>query len=548
MGKRGPGASRLREAARGAPPRAATSPAPLFAGLEPPQPAYAAHPWDKPGMPADERVLAFLRTLPIVSGLRAGERMELLTFQEQFVRGVYGDVDDLGRRRVRLAALSVARGNGKSAMLAGLSLAHLLGPMSEPYGECYAAALDREQAGVLYRMTRAYIEAVPWMAARVNIRDWHKEIVDEDKESVWRALTSDARKAHGLAPSFWVADEVAQWKSRELWDNLATGMGKRAQALGVTISTQPADDLHFFSEMLDAPPDPAFYVQLHAAPKDCRLDDRAAWLAANPALGVFLNEEQFADAAGRAMRSRSFESSFRLLNLNQRISAETRFIDQADWDANGDPFDPIELEGEPCYGGLDLSSTRDLTAFSLWFPESGRLLTWHWIPSETIEERVERDRVPYDRWADDGWMERTPGRATDRAAIVRRLADVRQSYDVRGIAFDRWRFEDLAKLLSDEGIELPLVEFVAGFKTYGAACDAFERAVLAGRMQHNGNPVMRWQAGNVVVLNDHTGNRKPAKDKSFDRIDGIVTAIMACGLASRDEGPAEYRGDGPMML
>lgn len=529
MGKRGPGASRLKAAAKAAP-------------------AIVSHPWEKDGMPADEKVLAFLRTLPIVSGLRAGETLELLDFQEQFVRGVYGDVDDLGRRRVRLAALSVARGNGKSAVLAGLSLAHLLGPMMEPYGECYAAALDREQAGVLYRMTRAYIEATPWMAAAVNIKDWHKEIVHEDSMSIWRALTSDARKAHGLAPSFWVADEVAQWRSRELWDNLATGMGKRAQALGVTISTQAADDLHFFSEMLDAEPNPTAYVQLHAADKDCALDDREAWHKANPALGVFLNEDQFADAAARAVRSPSFEPSFRLLNLNQRVAAEGRFIEQADWEANGEPFDPIELEGVACYGGLDLSSTRDLTAFSLWFPEPGKLLTWHWVPADTIAERVERDRVPYDRWADDGWMEKTVGRATDRLAIARRLADVRQAYDVKAIAFDRWRFEDLGKLLNDEGIELPLVEFIPGFKTYASACDAFERAVLERRMRHNGNPLLRWQAGNVIVETDPAGNRKPTKAKSLDRIDGIVTAIMACGVAATDEGPAVYRGDGPMWL
>lgn len=529
MGKRGPGAGRLRAAAKAAP-------------------AAVKHPWEKRRMPPAEKVLAFLRTLPIVSGLKAGERLEVLDFQEQFVRGVYGNVDDLGRRRTRLAALSVARGNGKSAVLAGLSLAHLLGPMMEPYGECYAAALDREQAGVLYRMTRAYIEATPWMAAAVNIKDWHKEIVHEDSQSIWRALTSDARKAHGLAPSFWIADEVAQWRSRELWDNLATGMGKRAQALGVTISTQAADDLHFFSEMLDAEPNPTIYVQLHTAPKDCALDDREAWRAANPALGIFLNEDQFADAAARAMRSPSFEPSFRLLNLNQRVAAEGRFIDQADWDANGEAFDPIELEGMACYGGLDLSSTRDLTAFSLWFPEVGKLLTWHWVPADTIAERAERDRVPYPIWADEGWIERTPGRATDRVAIARRLAEVRQSYDVKGIAFDRWRFEDLGKLLSDEGIELPLVEFVPGFKTYAAACDAFERAVLERRMQHNGNPLLRWQAGNVVVETDAAGNRKPTKSKSLDRIDGIVTAIMACGLAARDEGPALYRGDGPMWL
>ena len=549
MGKRGPGAGRLRLIASAAPPRDAGLSGTLFEALEPSrQPAVVLHPWERADMPADEKVLAFLRSLPIVSGLKAGEHMELLEFQERFVRGVYGPRDALGRRRVRLAALSVARGNGKSALLAGLSLAHLLGPMVEPHGEAYAAALDREQAAVLYRMTRAYIEAVPWMAARVNIRDWHKEITDEESRSIWRALTSDARKAHGLAPSFWIADEVAQWRSRELWDNLATGMGKRAQALGVTISTQAADDLHFWSEMLDAQPNPTTYVQLHAAPKDCALDDRDAWRAANPALGAFLNEAQFADAAERAARSPSFAPSFRLLNLNQRIAAEGRFIEQADWDANGEPFDVTELEGQACYGGLDLSSTRDLTAFALWFPTPGKLLVWHWAPADTIGERVERDRVPYDRWAEQGLIETTPGRATDRLAVARRLADVRQAYDVRAIGFDRWRFEDLRKLLNDEGIELPLTEFVPGFKTYAPACDAFERAVLDRRMQHNGSPLLRWQAGNVVVETDPAGNRKPTKSKSLDRIDGVVAAIMACGVAAVDEGPDTYRGEGPMWL
>lgn len=525
MGKRGPGAGRLRAAA---------------ARVE----VIERQPWDYDDMPPAERVLAFLRSLPIVSGLRAGETLETIEFQERFVRGVYEPADDAGNRLVRLAALSVARGNGKSALLAGLSLAHLVGPMLEPYGECYAAALDREQAGVLYRMTRAYIEATPWIAARVNIRDWHKEITDEESQSIWRALTSDARKAHGLAPSFWIADEVAQWRSRELWDNLATGMGKRANALGVTISTQAADDFHFFSEMLDAEPVPTIYTQLHTAPADCALDDREAWAAANPALGLFLNEDQFADAAARATRSPSFEPSFRLLNLNQRVAAEGRFINPADWEANGEPFDVLELEGERCFGGLDLSSTRDLCALALWFPDSGRLLVWHWVPRDTIAERVERDRVPYDRWADEGWIETTVGRATDRLAIARQLADIRGRYDVQGIAFDRWRFEDLAKLLSDEGIELPLVEFVPGFKSYAAAVDAFERALLDRRMQHNGSPIMRWQAGNVVVETDPAGNRKPAKNKSIDKIDGIVSAIMACGLAATDEGPKVYRGAG----
>ncbi|WP_103729938.1 terminase large subunit [Novosphingobium sp. HII-3] len=527
MGARGPGSGKLKAVAARAP-------------------AVVKHPWEKDGMPAADRVLAFLGTLPIVSGLRAGETMEVLDFQERFVRGVYAENE--GERLVRLAGLSVARGNGKSGLLAGLSLAHLLGPMIEPYGECYAAALDREQASVLYRMTCAYIYEVPWMAARVNIRDQTKEITDHESGSLWRALTSDARKAHGLAPSFWVADEVAQWRSRELWDNLRTGMAKRKHALGVTISTQAADDLHFWSEMLDAEPMPSVYTQLHAAPDDCALDDREAWAAANPAMGAFLNESEFADAAAMAMRSPSFAPAFRLLNLNQRIAAEGRFIEQAEWEANAEPFDATELEGQRCYGGLDLSSTRDLTALALYFPDAGKVLVWHWLPKDTIAVRVERDRVPYDRWAADGWAEVTVGNARDDLAIALQLADIRSRYDVQGIAFDRWQIARLNKLLSDEGIDLPMKEFVPGFKSYAAAVDAFERAVLERKMQHNGNPLMRWQAGNVIVETDPAGNRKPTKSKSFDRIDGIVSAIMACGLAATDEGPAVYKGAGLMWV
>lgn len=440
-------------------------------------------------MPVADKVLAFLGTLPIVSGLRAGELMELLDFQEQFVRGVYAETE--GERLVRLAALSVARGNGKSGLLSGLGLAHLLGPMAEPYGQVLAAAVDREQAGTIYEQTVAYIEAVPWMAARVHIKDFNKTIRDEKTRSTWKALTADARKAQSLAPSFWIADEVAQWKSRALWDGLATGMGKREHALGVTISTQARDDHHFFSEMLDAGSTATVYVQVHAAPNDCALDDEEAWFAANPALGKFLSLEQFREAAAMAMRSRSFAPSFRLYQLNQRTEAEERFLALADWDANNAPFDPLELEGERCFGGLDLSSTTDLTCFALYFPDSGRLLAWHWVPADTIAERAERDRVPYPQWAEDGWIEPTVGRATDRLAVARRLAEVRQAYDVRGIAFDRWRFEDLAKLLSDEGIDLPLVEFVPGFRSYAPAVDAFERAVLDGRMLHNNNPLLR---------------------------------------------------------
>ena len=522
MGKRGPGDKRLREAARAYD-----------------EAAFASHPWEKEGMPEFERVIAFLESLPIVSGLKAGEKLELLDFQRQFVTGVYEPRGSEGQRLVRLAALSVGRGNGKSGLLSGLGLAHLLGPCAEPYGECYAAALDREQAGVLYRQTRAYIEGVPWMAARVHIKDFTKTITDEENQSIWSALTSDARKAHGLAPSFWIADEVAQWKSRELWDNLRTGTAKRESALGVSISTQARNSHHFFSEILDADPTKTTYSQLHTAPKDCDLDDVEAWKAANPALGIFLNETDFADQAALAKRSNTFAASFRNHNLNQRVDSAERFIAQGDWEANGGKYDLADLEGELCFGGLDLSSTRDLTAFALYFPEHGKLWVWHWIPAETIQERAAKDKVPYDVWVGEGWMDQTTGRSTDREAIALRLEQLSRRFDVQGIAFDPWRIEELERIIDENGISLPLVKFVPGYRSYAPAVDAFERALLDRKMRHADNPVLRWQAGNVIVDTDEAGNRKPLKKRSIDRIDGICSTIMACGLA----GTAQTRGN-----
>jgi phage terminase large subunit-like protein len=526
MGKRGPGAKRHRAAAKAYD-----------------QVATAAHPWDKAGMPEADRVIAFLQSLPIVSGLRAGEKMELIVFQEDFVRAVYGPRNADGDRLVRLAALSVGRGNGKSGLLSGLSLAHLLGPCAEPYGEVYAAALDREQSGILYRQARAYIEATPWMAARTVVRDWHKEITDEETQSKWTALTSDAGKALGMAPSFFIADECAAWRSRALFDNLLTGCGKRRSALGVAISTQAKDDHHFFSELLDAPPSPTVHIQLHTAPDNCALDDREAWLAANPALGVFLNEEQFADAAARAVRSTSFATSFRNLNLNQRVSADGAFIDPAHWQANAEPFDPADLDGEECFCGLDLSSTTDLCALVAYFPKHGRLLAWHFLPRDTIETRAAKDRVPYDVWVKEGWAEATPGNVRDDDAIILRLAEICSRYEVRSIHYDRWQIERLKKLLSDAGIDLPLVEFIQGFRSFAPATDAFETALLGGRMRHNNNPILKWQASNVVVETDAVNNRKPSKKKSTDRIDGIVAAIMAVGgaaLAAPAPKPKKY--------
>lgn len=549
MGKRGPGAGRQRVAAAAAAPVAAD----LF-NLNPVQPG--AHPWQRTGLSRAERVLAFLEDLPVTKGFGAGGKVQLEPFQREWVEAIYGDGED-GLRQVRTGLLSVARGNGKTVLCAGLGLCHLVGPEAEPRGECYSAAATKEQSALIFAEMEATILATPWMAARLNVKTFHKEIGDPITGSIYKALASDGKSVHGLASSFVVCDELAQWKNRELFDVLRTSLGKREQPLLLVIGTQSPRAENIMSELVDYTTriesgeieDTSFHGQVYAVPDDADPFDPANWPLANPALGRFRSARELQEEATRAQRMPTFEPAFRNLYLNQRVDAEPKAINPAEWEQCGGTFDLDALRGRPCYGGLDLSSTRDLSALSLYFPDDGGALILHcWCPRDTMAEREETDRVPYRTWAKQGLIEATPGRAIDKHYIVARLAEVASNYELRGLAFDRWGMADLKAILSREGIDLPLVDWGQGYASMGPAVDAFETAMLSGRLLHGMNPVLRWTAGNLVYEMDPAGLRKPSKNRSIDRIDPMAATIMAIGLSSRDEGPKVYTGSGITWL
>lgn len=535
MGLRGPGAARQRKAA------------------EAWQDDATAHAWEAEGLTRAGRVIAFLESLQVTKGFGAGEPLRLLPFQREWIEAVYADGDD-GQRAVRTALASVARGNGKSVLVAGLCLAHLIGPESEPRGECYSAAATKEQASLIFAEMEAFIMAAPWMAARLNVKRFHKMIEDLETGSIYRALASDGPAAHGLAASFVACDELAQWKRRELFDVLRTSMGKRAAPLLVAIGTQSPKPDNIMSELVDYAgriasgeiEDRAFHGKLYAIPDDLDAYNPANWHLANPALGVFRSEAEMRSEADRARRMPTFEPAFMNLYCNRRIDSEPKAINQAEWAEVGGAVDLGKLAGRPCYAGLDLGSTRDLCALVLYFPEDdGAVLPFFWCPRDNLAEREEVDRVPYRTWAKQGFIEATPGKAVDKRAIAHRIAQIVAGYDLQGMAFDRWGFADLQKILDGEGVRLPLVEWGQGFASMGPAIDAFETAMLSGQMRHAMHPVLRWNASNAVFETDPAGARKPAKNRSIDRIDGLVALIMACGLAARhNTRAATYQGSG----
>ena len=548
MGMRGPGAARQRKVAAKAQAHAPS----LLDVFEPPRQIVKGHPWDEPGMSRGERVLAFIESLPITKGFGVGELIQLQPFQRDWIRSIYHDGAD-GMRQVRTGLLSVARGNGKSVLCAGLALCHLIGPESEQRGECYSAAATKEQASIIFEEMVAVIMATPWMAARLNVKAFGKTIEDSETGSIYRALASDGKAVHGLASSFVVCDELAQWKRRELFDVLRTSLGKRREPMLLVIGTQSPHAENVMSELVDYAgrietgeiEDASFHGAVYAVPDDADPFDPTNWPLANPALGKFRSAREMAEEAERARRMPTFEPSFRNLYLNQRVDAEPKAINPAEWQACGAQVDQSRLAGRPCYGGLDLSSTRDLSALVLYFPEDGgAVLPFVWCPKENLAEREEIDRVPYRTWAKQGLITPTPGRAIDKRAIAAQLAHIAARYDVKGIAFDRFGFVDLQNILNSEGVALPLKEWGQGYRDMGPAVDAFETALLSGDLRHGMHPLLRWTAGNLVFEMDPAGARKPSKNRSIDRIDPMVALIMACGLASRDKGPDVYTGSG----
>jgi phage terminase large subunit-like protein len=504
------------------------------------KPPRRREPWRKRGLTRVERVIVFIENLTITSGIFAGKPFRLRPWQREIIEAIYA-TDEKGRRIKRQVLVTIPRKNGKTQLAAALALCHLVGPEAESRGQVYSAAADRAQAALILKELVAFIRADLVLSERIIIREHNKTLEDVDTGSTYEALSSDAKKAFGLNVSFAVLDELAQWPNRKLYDALTTGGAARAEPLFVVISTQSHDKNHVMSELvqygrrvLDGTIiDPTFLPVIFVAPDDADPWAEDTWRACNPALGDFRSLDEMRTAADQARQLPAREPSFRLLYLNQPVDATARFLNAADWRACAAEIGMLGLVGQRCILGLDLSSTTDLTAISAWFPETHDLLAWFWAPADTLEEAERRDHVPYRLWARQGFLETTPGRAIDKAFVVHRLGEIIANYDVECCAADRWRLDEIARLLADAGIKLELVEHGQGWKDMAPSIDAIETAVLRRELRHPGHPVLDMCVANAAVVADPTGARKLVKERATGRIDGLVAATMAVGIAAR---------------
>ena len=483
----------------------------------------------------------------VPEGRDVGKPVKLRDWQKAEIRKIYDNPH--GTRR---AILSFGRKNGKTALSAFLLLLHLCGPESRPNSQLYSAAQSRDQAAILFALAAKVVRMSPDLNAVVVVRDTAKQLYCPELGTLYRALSAEASTAYGLSPVFIVHDELGQVKGprSELYEALETATGAQEHPLSIVISTQSPTEADLLSVLIDDAlqgHDPRVVVSLYTADPDADPFDAETIKQANPAFGDFQNAEEVMAMAEDARRMPSREAEFRNLVLNQRVEVNNPFVSRAVWEACGSEV--IEsFKGLPVWAGLDLSEVNDLTALVLVAPVDG---VWHvkptfWLPEEGLYERARQDRVPYDVWHRDGFLETTPGKSIEYEYVAEVLLDLAEHLDIQQIAFDRWNWRHFKPWLlkagfSEEYLEKHFVEFGQGFQSMSPALRDLESALLNQKVAHGKHPVLSMCAANAVVQTDPAGNKKPAKHKSRGRIDGLVALTMAMGVAATYEPEPERK-------
>jgi phage terminase large subunit-like protein len=494
------------------------------------------------------RAVRLMNQLTHTKGPFAQQPFDLRPWQRRIVKQLFAERKD-GRRQYRTCLLMLPRKNGKTELAAALAVYFLLFD-GEIGGEVYSAAADKDQAALVFNVAAQMIRNDPELDAVCEIVDSQKRIVHPASGSFYRAISAEAYSKHGFNASVVIYDELHAAPSRELWDVLATSQGARLQPLMMAITTAGYDrhsilwELYQHAKKVAEQPalDPTFLPILFEAPAEADWTNERVWKQANPALGDFRSLEEMRTMCARAQEIPAQENSFRRLYLNQWTEQAARWIQLAAWDACQSveltALSPACFKGRRCYVGMDLSSTKDLTALVAVFPNDDGfdVRAEFFVPKETIAQRVTRDRVPYDQWAREGYVTATPGNTVDYEAVRRTLQEWAAVYEMRQVAFDPWNATDLVtRLKEQDGFDC--VPMRQGFASLSAPTKALEAAILSKRLCHDGHPVLRWNVSNVSVETDAAGNIKPSKKVSTERIDGVVALVMAVDVMERHSVP-----------
>jgi phage terminase large subunit-like protein len=487
-------------------------------------------------MTRGQKICAFIEHYCLIpEGAQVGQPIKLMKFQRKFILDVFDNPHGTSR-----AYLSVARKNGKSALIAAILLAHLVGPEARQNSQIISGARSRDQASLVFKLAEKMVRLSPELSKIVRIVPSQKMLVGLICNVEFKAISAESGTAHGLSPVLAILDEVGQCRgpTDAFIEAIETAQGAHANPLLIAISTQAATDADLFSIWLDdaaAAKDRRIVSHVYTAPKDCELSDQKAWKIANPALGKFRSKQDMKDFAKQAERLPAKANSFRWLFLNQRIEAQSPFLSRAEWEACCSPA--LIEAGDVCFAGLDLSASRDLTALVLVFPKDDQLhvVPHFWLPEDGLRDKAQSEKVPWDIWADQGYLTTIAGPVIQPEVIARTVAEIAEEYQLQLLAYDRWRINDFRRELEKIGSEIPMQPFGQGFRDMSPAVDKVEQHVAERKLRHGGNPILNMCAAGAVVQSDPAGNRKLHKSKSYSKIDGLVALAMALGSMSAED-------------
>ena len=494
-------------------------------------------------MTRGEKVIAFIETYcKVPEGAGVGQPIQLDEFQKKFILDVYDNPHVTSR-----AILSIARKNGKTALIGGIGLAHIVGPEAKQNSQIVSGAQSRDQAALVFKLMSKMIALEPKLRAITRIVPSTKTILGLPRNVEYRAIAAEGKTAHGLSPVLAILDEVGQVRGPQspFIDAIETSQGAHENPMLMTISTQAASDSDLLSIWIDDAKnsqDPHIVCHVYQADKDCDVMDEKQWVKSNPALGTFRSVSDMRRLAEKASRMPSFKATFRNLNLNQRVETYSPFISRDVWLSNSAPAKVPEAGKKlKVWGGLDLSAVSDLTALVL-TAEEGSVYPTSWRLAAGIKEKAKQDRAPPSGGAHQKFLELTPGKSIQYEYIAQKLRVVFDTFDVQKIGFDRYNMKFLKPWLekakfTEKELE-KFVEFGQGFLGISPALRELEVRLLEEQLKHGGHPVLTMCAANAVALSDPAGNRKLAKNKSVGRIDGMVALTMAIGVMMDEVKPA----------
>lgn len=497
------------------------------------------------------RAIRFIEKFEHTKGEWAGQRFRLEPWQQFVLWNIFGWKNADGTRRFRYAYIEIARKNGKTALSAGVGL-YMLFADGESRPEVYSAATVKDQAKICFSDAVKIVKATD---LKNYLTPYRNSIVYELKGGTMKPLSSDYGTHDGLNPSCGIIDEFHAHKDSGMFDVIKSAFGARRQPLMFIITTAGFDKSgvcyayreNVIKVLRGVNEDDSLFGIIYTLDDKSEWDDPKMWIKANPNLGVSLSADYLADQVKDAKNRPEAVRNVMTKNVNLWVDAERTWILDDAWQKCIGTTDPADLKGCACWGGLDLSNVSDITAYVLLFHENDRfqLLPFFWIPEEKMLEKIRKENINYDKWVAEGYITVTPGNVIDydfvKADILRIVAD----YDLRTSAYDRWNSSQTIIDLQNEGMECN--PFGQGYGSMSAPTKEFEKLVLTGKIEHFGNPVLRWMLASTLVKTDPAGNIKPDKEKSTQKIDGIVATIMALGewmtaQANDENNPYENRG------